>query len=189
MPDAARLFVAVLPPGPVLNMLAELARPAVPGVRWTSREQWHITLRFLGTVPVAPAVDVLARVRFAPVPVRLGPAVVRLGRSVLCVPAHGLDELAATIRLATAGVGEPPDPRPFKGHLTLGRLRPHATFGLAGQHCSVAFLADTVHLLRSELSPGGARYTVLASASAGTSAPDQLSVDSGSRRSDAEFMQ
>ena len=54
----------------------------------------------------------------------LGPAVRRLGPSALVVPVAGLDGLAAAVGDATAGVGLPPGPRSFTGHLTLARLRP-----------------------------------------------------------------
>jgi 2'-5' RNA ligase len=43
-----RLFVAVWPPPEVLDLVAEIDRPALAGVRWTTRDQWHVTLRFLG---------------------------------------------------------------------------------------------------------------------------------------------
>ncbi|MER3453020.1 MAG: RNA 2',3'-cyclic phosphodiesterase, partial [Acidimicrobiia bacterium] len=46
-----RLFVAVWPPEEVLDVVAKLPRPGVVGLRWTSREQWHVTLRFFGSVP------------------------------------------------------------------------------------------------------------------------------------------
>ena len=45
-----RLFVAVWPPDDVIDVLADLPRPEVAGVRWTTRGQWHVTLRFLGHV-------------------------------------------------------------------------------------------------------------------------------------------
>ena len=38
------------PPPEVVARLAALARPTVEGVRWTTPEQWHVTLRFLGWV-------------------------------------------------------------------------------------------------------------------------------------------
>jgi 2'-5' RNA ligase len=45
-----RLFVAVWPPNDVVDVLADLPRPDVAGVRWTTQGQWHVTLRFLGQV-------------------------------------------------------------------------------------------------------------------------------------------
>ena len=46
----ARLFVAAVPPAAVLDQIAELTRPEIEGLRWTTRDQWHATLRFLGRV-------------------------------------------------------------------------------------------------------------------------------------------
>ncbi len=43
-----RLFVAVWPSAAVVDELRGLERPARPGVRWTTADQWHVTLRFLG---------------------------------------------------------------------------------------------------------------------------------------------
>ena len=45
-----RLFVAVALPPDVLEIIEGLDRPPVEGLRWTDREQWHVTLRFLGAV-------------------------------------------------------------------------------------------------------------------------------------------
>ena len=50
-----RLFVAVWPPDEVLDLIAALPRPEVEGLRWTTRDQWHVTLRFFGSVELAPA--------------------------------------------------------------------------------------------------------------------------------------
>ncbi|MDI3408384.1 RNA 2',3'-cyclic phosphodiesterase [Streptomyces cavernicola] len=51
-----RLFVAVLPPGAVVDELAaevrELRRlPGADGLRWTEPGGWHFTLAFMGDVP------------------------------------------------------------------------------------------------------------------------------------------
>jgi 2'-5' RNA ligase len=196
--ETARLFVAVIPPARVLDAIAGIERPADAGVRWSPREHWHVTLRFLGTAPVAAAVAAVALLdgAFAPTTVTLGPAVVRLGRTVLCLPAEGLSPLATAVHEATAGIGAPSDPRPFRGHLTIGRLREHAAGEVAGQPCSVSFVADAVHLVRSHLDPRGARHIVLATAvaapaqdSATPGSASSTSPDAGSRRNDAEFMQ
>src|SRR5436190_18749054 len=44
-----RLFVALPIPGPVAERLL-LMQGGVPGARWQSREQLHLTLRFIGEV-------------------------------------------------------------------------------------------------------------------------------------------
>ena len=45
------------------------------------------------------------------------------GSSAIGKRVRDLDELAAQVVDLTADLGEPPDPRGFRGHLTLGRLR------------------------------------------------------------------
>ena len=48
---AVRLFVAVWPArGRRPRCCSALDRPDDPGVRWTTRDRWHVTLRFLGEV-------------------------------------------------------------------------------------------------------------------------------------------
>jgi 2'-5' RNA ligase len=159
----ARVFVAVYPSPDVVLALAELPRTDQPGVRWVPPEQYHVTLRFLGDVPpdaVARAVDPVAA-RHPPPEVRLGPRVSRLGRSVICVPAAGLDELAGAIVAVTDHLGDPPDPRPFRGHLTLARLRGRAACGLAGTPFTADFTAREVHLVQSITRPEGAEHELI----------------------------
>ncbi len=163
----ARLFVAVWPPDEILDLVAALPRPAVPGLRWTDRGAWHVTLRFLGRVaavddarralgdlvPLAEPVDAVA-----------GPRVDRFGRRVLHVPVAGLDALAAAVTLATARVGDPPEDRPFAGHLTLARTAKRASVDLrrlTGQSITGRWTVDEVCLVESRLSPRGASYEVL----------------------------
>jgi RNA 2',3'-cyclic 3'-phosphodiesterase len=155
-----RLFVAVVPPDDVLDAIQALPRPVEPGVRWSRREQWHVTLRFLGEAPLGDAVDALEGLDAAPGRAEVGPAVSRLGRNVVCLPVHGLDGLAARVVEATAAVGEPPDPRPFTGHITLARLARRGTCGLAGKPFSTAFRVGQVLLIRSRLTDAGPEYTV-----------------------------
>src|SRR3972149_10703388 len=48
----ARAFVAVVPPDEVLDavdLALSRARTRLPGARWSTRDQWHITLQFLGS--------------------------------------------------------------------------------------------------------------------------------------------
>lgn len=168
-----RLFAGVWPPPDVVALLASLERPKMDAVRWTTPDQWHVTLAFLGNVPVS-LIDALeaalgaatARVA-APPEARLGPVTQRVGRSVLCVPVEGLDQIAAEVRRALGALL--PDAgldRPFAGHLTLARSRGHRTVpaSLGGALVEAGWRAREVSLVRSELDPKGARYTTLATA-------------------------
>jgi 2'-5' RNA ligase len=163
-----RLFVAVWPPADVVAALAGLDRPERRGVRWTTPGQWHVTLRFLGSMG-DPEEGKRALDRVAPVagpaePVAVaGPTVVRLGPSILCIPVAGLENLAAAVVAATAGLGEPPPERPFRGHITLARAqRGIDVRALAGQSFSAEWPVGEVTLVSSETRPSGARYRVVA---------------------------
>lgn len=164
-----RLFVAVWPPAPALAALAALDRPADLPLRWTTSEQWHVTLAFLGDVEAAdvPAIEAALRVSSTtPATAVLGPATVRLGRETLVAPVGGLDQLAGAVAEATAPWGHPPEDRDFFGHVTLARARRRVPIpaALAGAPVSATWSVTEVSLVQSHLGAGGARYEDLASA-------------------------
>lgn len=157
-----RLFVAVHPPDEVLDAVDRIPRPDAPGLRWTRRGQWHVTLRFLGEVDdPAPVAAALQAVEVAPgTEAVLGPATQRLGNRVLMVPVAGLDALATQVRAATATFGEPIDPRPFRGHLTLARSRGRARLPGA-QPVTARWAVTSFALVRSRLGSSGADHEVI----------------------------
>ena len=169
----ARLFVAVWPSGETLQALASLPRPQAPGVRWTTREQWHVTLRFLGRVSdVQQVADALASVRGDATEAVLGPSVEHFGWRVLQVPVRGLEALAGQVAGATAHLEEhrPGDgdrtERGFSGHVTLARIRPShrappEVKAVVGAGVSGSWRAEEFCLVESHTLPTGARYEVL----------------------------
>jgi len=160
-----RLFVAVWPPDDVLDLVAGLERREVAGLRWTTRDQWHVTLRFLGQVADVEAVKAaLSGLDAGAAAARLGPAVDRFGRRILHVPVAGLDGIATDVVRVTAALGTPPDDRPFRGHLTLARVGERSTVDLrahAGALVSATWAVSEVSLVESRLSSHGARYGVV----------------------------
>lgn len=196
-----RLFIAVHPPENVLDQVAQLVagfgvtgadepdssttdpdaqaawrgqRSARARIRWTTRSQWHVTLRFLGDLrDPNEVVSALERADLAApgwVEASMGPAVERLGRGVLCVPVAGLDTLAVAVIEATAHIGQPPDPRPFHGHLTLARLPRKGrvdTSAWVGRAIGASWPVEAVHLMRSQTHLHGARYETLHAAPVG----------------------
>lgn len=145
-------------------MVAAVERPVQEGLRWTTRAQWHVTLRFLGRVDApGPAADALRGVRSAAGEAVLGPATARLGRSgVLHVPVAGLEAVAEEVVRRTAGIGRPPEDRPFVGHLTLARAKGRVDWrALVGQPAAARWRVDEVVLMESRLHPQGARYAVV----------------------------
>lgn len=143
------------------DALEGLPRPHAEGVRWTTRDQWHITLRFLGDASEEQAAATLGAVAANRAEVIVGPAVELLGADVTVAPVQGLDEVAAAVRAATYEVGDPPDPRPFFGHLTLARQK-SSSCPLVGHPIRAEFTAEEVALVRSERRADGARYSIVA---------------------------
>jgi 2'-5' RNA ligase len=162
-----RLFVAVWPPADLVARLGDLQRPERPGVRWTTPDQWHVTLRFLGHLDDAEGVKAAllgVSELAAATTASAGPETRRLGTSLVCLPVAGLDELAGAVGGLTGGYGEPPSSdRPFRGHLTLARAkRGTSVGGLVGEPLSASWTVDSVTLVASDLHPQGARYHVVA---------------------------
>jgi RNA 2',3'-cyclic 3'-phosphodiesterase len=135
-----RLFVAIVPPPSAVAELADrtaAVRRAWPGLRWTSREAWHITLAFLGEVPaqVLPELGVqmeraAGRHLAQDLAVRGCGAFpsARHARAVWSgVQAHQatLEALAASVAAGGRRAGAPPpdEGRRYQPHLTLAYLR------------------------------------------------------------------
>jgi 2'-5' RNA ligase len=181
-----RCFVAVDLPDPVRDAVRRAQgalRAAAPDadVRWTGAAQLHVTLAFLGEIDparAAAATDALRAVAGgrAAFPLRaagLGafptarrPRVVWAG---IDDPAGGLRALAADVAAALAPLGLAPEARPFRGHVTLARVRsPRGTaplvraLGAATAPAFGAWSVAAVVLYRSHLHPQGARYEPLA---------------------------
>jgi 2'-5' RNA ligase len=186
---AIRSFVAVELGDQVKQRLAEIQRQlkatAPSGsVRWVQPDSIHLTLKFLGDVPeerigalvaalertcapVAPLAFVVAGAGCFPDARR--PNVVWIGVE----DASGqLRALQQAVEQALNPLGYPPEGRPFKPHLTLGRANrsaPVADLRKVGELVSrleVGRLGQVevaeIVLMRSDLSPAGARYTPLA---------------------------
>jgi 2'-5' RNA ligase len=154
----------VWPPDDILDRVAALERPAITGLRWTRADQWHVTLRFLGEADVAPVTGALEGVDVPAPRAQLGPAVGRFDDRILHVPVRGLEVLAQAVVAATAGLGRPPEERPFRGHLTLARVAKNARVDLrrlAGAPLEGSWDATSFCLVESKLSPAGSRYEVV----------------------------
>ena len=186
---ALRLFVAVNLPASVRRRLGrltdELESAELP-VRWTPRENFHVTLRWLGERS-ADDRDEIARIMsdvarntdpfeagFGPLGAFPSPRRPR----VIWIAVEGgprlrllRDELER--RLAAAGYGR--DERSFRPHVTLGRARRGAAPGAFRPFVALSGnlgLEDVVtvrkiDLMRSVLGPGSARYESQASAQLG----------------------
>jgi RNA 2',3'-cyclic 3'-phosphodiesterase len=129
-----RLFVAVVPPRPVLlELRAALSTlPRTDGnLRWTQPESWHITLAFLGDVPkesLPELTERLARAASRATPMEL--AVTGGGQfdsHVLWAGIQGdrdrLGRLSETVAAAARRCRVRVDDRPFRPHVTLAMAR------------------------------------------------------------------
>jgi len=177
-----RLFVALNLPRDVRHAIraaTEHLRASSLPVRWTPEESLHLTLKFLGEVPIEALESVQTAVSQAAVgsealvveldgvgafPTLERHRVIWMGAS----GGNGLLSLhrAAEEHLAPRGFG--PDGRPFHPHVTLGRVAKHArgdTAALAGLAETATYAGrvgiGTVDVMRSHLTSSGARYEVL----------------------------
>lgn len=155
-----RLFVAVRPSAAVQEVLAGLDRPIDSGLRFTPPEQWHVTLRFLGSSDPTEVLAVLSGQHLASCAAELGPTVGTLGARVVMAPVVGLEDLAAQVRRCTRGIGQPPD-HPFRGHLTLARARSRAIGPPIGEPVSARWVPEEIEVVSSVTEAGGAVHRVL----------------------------
>lgn len=179
-----RLFLALNLPAEVRRLAHEAAAPlraAAATAHWVAETNLHLTLKFLGELPEAAALDVTARVReaaarHAEVSLELGgfgafpnfrrPRVVWLG----VTPDPKLELLHHDVEQACESLGFEVDGRAFRPHVTLGRVKltapPDQLRALANAaraaEVGAACTVHSVDLMRSELSAGGSRYAVLA---------------------------
>lgn len=176
--ECVRCFLALLPDAAARQALQacrqtiESSRAAgARGVRWLDPASLHLTLRFLGDATRAqveyfkhmlptlvrplPAID--AR-RCAIWPNRARPRmlVLELGApSALLALASESEHLARK-------AGFEPEPRAFRPHLTLARLRPGCVLEIPSTPLpTLAF--ESLALMRSDLHATGARYRAMAS--------------------------
>ena len=126
-----------------------------------------------GAVPGAAAFDSQVE-GLGAFPSAARPRVVWAG---VTVGAPAIGDLAGRVDEALAALGFAREARPFSAHITLGRIRQpgrapaltEALRGAAGRPFG-RLGVSRVSLMRSELSPRGARYTELAAASLGGAA-------------------
>lgn len=188
MPDEApkplRVFCAVELPDELRSRVTERARrlrSEFPDVRasWEKPEKLHITLKFLGdieTAHVEALSSAAARAAASLEPFELTieepgtfpphgqPRVLWLG---IVDPSGRLALMQRALETECAAVGFTRESRAFKPHLTLARVRsPQGARELAAAHRETPFEPQRFEVselvvMRSELGPGGSRYTPL----------------------------
>ena len=157
-------------------------------VAWVACDNVHLTLKFLGGVDAArltalsealtaavtgqPAFDLAVR-GLGAFPSRTRARVLWAG---VADGGPALASLAARVDDALEPLGFPREARAFSAHITLGRVReprpnPRLAQALTSDAAFGRQRVGRVCLMRSELSPRGARYTELAAATLEARAP------------------
>lgn len=190
MKSTLRCFIALEIPSFVHTQIDKVLKKAAvlfPSIRWNRPEQFHLTLKFLGDVPVAETPLLLSTVEnicqsFEPFDLDF----YGLGAFPNPECPHTLwvginqgtgeaTELAGALDEQLHKLGYPREHRRFTPHLTIGRVRQEES----GSEALRAFLvenaetsfgvcdADMVTIYSSELSRQGSRYEPLAQISLG----------------------
>jgi len=148
----------------------------IDGVAWVTSENLHLTLKFLGGIDVVrlalvrDALDTAVRgcsafefsvIGLGAFPTPSRPRVIWAG---VGTAGAALEALADRVDRALADVGFAPEQRAFSPHVTLGRVRePRRNERLAdlvgGSENFGTIRVDRVSLMRSDLSPRGAKYS------------------------------
>jgi 2'-5' RNA ligase len=189
--DAIRAFIAIELPATILLELDQIEarlKPQMPhdAVRWVKADSIHLTLKFLGQVPSDQLGLIMSSLRsaaaaHAPFTLEVAgagcfpsihrPRVVWVG---IQEHDHRLHALQRAVENAIAPLGYPTEIRDFTPHLTLGRVARDVRqvdqkgIGEAVQAAGVGSLGSwevgQVALIKSDLKPSGAEYTVLTQA-------------------------
>ena len=186
MGEKIRTFIAIDLPESVLQAMAraqDTLRGSRLDIRWVRKDGIHLTLKFLGNINRDDVEKIQAAIQqttesFSPFTLKglgLGvfpdmkrPRVVWAGISG---DVEVLRALQRDLESQLKRLGFPKEKRPFKGHLTLGRVKGRldrtklskALEGLGGFETE-SFSVRSVTLFQSTLQPQGAVYSKLAEA-------------------------
>jgi RNA 2',3'-cyclic 3'-phosphodiesterase len=184
--SVVRTFIALDLPVEIRDKLSEIIRHLKvanpPIVKWANPQNIHLTLKFLGDTPVEslPAIKSLiqeAAKGFSSFPAAISqlgsfpnvqhPRVVWVG---LKIPPE-LNQLQNIIENQLGLLGFSAEDRPFKPHLTIGRVNQGAApqaVSLLVKNLSIqqnvdlgSTILNSLHFFRSDLRPGGPVYTSL----------------------------
>jgi 2'-5' RNA ligase len=189
--DAIRAFIAIELPEAILVELGNIEarlKPQMPRdtVRWVKADSVHLTLKFLGQVPSDQLDLIMSSLRSAVAahacftlevagagcfPSIHRPRVVWVG---VHENDHRLHALQRAVENAIAPLGYPTEIRDFTPHLTLGRVArdvrqvDQKKIGDVVEAAGVGSLGKwevrQVALIKSDLKPSGAEYTILTQA-------------------------
>ncbi|MDY0039011.1 MAG: RNA 2',3'-cyclic phosphodiesterase [Desulforhabdus sp.] len=178
-----RTFIAIDVPTPVkseLDRLEKELKRSGADVSWVSPERVHLTLKFLGNVAeesIAEIKQALQQVAASSAPFRLQPAScgafpslkrMRVVWAGLRGDDGALRTLQKRVEAALVPLGFQPEERPFRAHLTLGRVKGRRHLNLLQEALlarqdfqAEAFDVTELVLYKSDLRSGGSLYTPL----------------------------
>lgn len=167
-----RLFIAVPLPKGVKQKLLELQQP-IEGIRWQSREQMHLTLKFVGEVDkkttskLRNELDSISHSDFFITITGIGyfpegkqPKVVWVGIKENV----SLEALHKKVEDHCEKIGIDPESRPYKPHVTIGRTKngsKRVVTSFINQHKKIRIPDIPISqfaLYESKLHPEGARH-------------------------------
>jgi 2'-5' RNA ligase len=166
-----RLFVALAIPDAIAEGLARI-QSGVPGARWQTRDQLHLTLRFIGDVDgrdAAAVDDALAQIAAPAFSLALRGVGEFGGKRPHALWAgvaekERISQLQRKIETALQRAGLPAEERKFQPHVTLARLK-GAPAGRVldyltdhALYASPAFDVNGFILYSSVLTPNGSLY-------------------------------
>ena len=165
--DTRRLFFALWPDDGVRALLEEQAKAVRAGTdgRAVVEANIHMTLAFLGTVPV----DLIPDVRAASACIGSGPFALEIDHvgwwkktGILWVapsaPPAGLNRLVKALWDRLRPLGFKADFHKFRPHVTIARKCRHTS---SARITPITWPIEKIALLESETHPKGARYTLL----------------------------
>ncbi len=180
-----RAFLAIDPPEVVLDNIQALQnrlKKSIQGaIRWVRPEGIHLTLKFFGDISAYDVENISEAIanktaNVPPITLEIRgmgafpdvnrPRVIWLGITGQLAP---LLSLQRDLEEVFSKLGFPKENRPFRAHLTMGRVRvPKGIIGLApsveaeGNLMAGNFTVGEITLFQSSLSPQGAIYSKLA---------------------------
>jgi 2'-5' RNA ligase len=182
--ERIRSFVAILLSEAVRSAVAEeisRLRPLAPRLGWVDPPNLHLTLKFLGELVAKELEEVkdalveavagtppfsLVLLGMGAFPGLARPRVLWIG---VAEGGQAAQALQARVEEALGRRGFPKEGRPYSPHLTIARVREPRGLGALQQAMARdaqmafgRFEVGALSLMRSDLSPAGARYTELA---------------------------
>jgi RNA 2',3'-cyclic 3'-phosphodiesterase len=180
-----RAFLAIEPPEDILQAMSrlqeKLKREISGRISWTTPQGQHLTLKFFGYITAEDIKDICAAVenRLASGS-SLNLKIEKIGvfpdtrrpRVLWCGVTGDMEKLSALQRQLDndfVNIGFPREDRPFRAHLTLGRIKePRGLTGISealtkhNAFTAGEFNCKELILFQSKLSPQGAVYSRLA---------------------------